>query len=249
MTKGDGVIQARLDLLIRLQDTTTGLLVEERNVKFIKNGEEFRPTARGFGNYILINYGRENGLMHVEVYGYEPFETYVDYEQMDERLPTVDVFLIPSENERTGPKMLSLSGTLKGLSSLECIHPGKPLAGIREFNPKRRIMTIYAPNRRMNMVHSYYGLFHPDADTYEPFEIQEQIENSKIRLRSVLQEEFTANDPICRRIFGQVYEDGRYLMRVRDDGKRQVYLIRYVVDGETRYKRVDFLNDEEVTLI
>jgi len=249
VTKSDGVIQARLDLLIRLQDTTTGLLVEERNIKFTLNGEEFRPIARGFGNYILINFGRENGLMRVVVYGYEPFETYVDYEKLDERLPTVDVFLIPSENERAGPEMLSLSGNLKGLSSLECIHPGKPVAGIREFNPKRRIMTIYAPNRRMNMIHSYYGLFHPEADTYEPFEIKEQIENNKIRLTDVLHEEFTANDPICRRIFGQVREDGSYLMRVRDDGKRQVYLIRYVVDGEARYKRVDFHDLSEVTLI
>jgi hypothetical protein len=220
VTEHKGVITARLDLLIRLQDTTTGLLVEERNVIFKMNGEEFRPTSRGFGNFILINHGRENGLMHVDVYGYEPFETYVDYEQMDERLPTVDVFLIPSENGMSGPKMLSLSGTLKGLSSLECIHMGRPVAGIREFVPKRRLMTIYAPNRRMNMIHSYYGLYHAEAETYEPFEIQEQVESHKVRLTKPLEEEFAVNDPIYRRVFGQVREDGSYLIRVRDDGKK-----------------------------
>ncbi len=249
MANGDGIIRARLDLLIRLQDTTTGLVVEERDVKFFFHEEQIRPTSRGYGSFILINYGRENGLMRVEVYGYEPFVTYVDYDKLDKGLPTVDVFLIPSESRRSGlENMLSLSGTLKGISSLECIHPGRPMAGIREFNPKKRLMTIYAPNRRMNMIHSYYGLFHPSADTYEPFEIREQVENHLIKLTKPLQEEFTANDPICRRIFGQVHEDGSYLIRVRDDGKKQVHLVRYVVDGEARYKRVDFHQIEGVTL-
>jgi hypothetical protein len=248
VTRFDGVVTQRLDLLIRLQDSTTGLLVEARDISFFKDGEQFRPTPRGFGYYILINYGRENGLMRVEAYGYEPFVTYIDYEKLDEGLPTVDVFLIPSENAKSMDDMLSLSGVLEGITSLECIHPGRPIAGIREFNKKKKTMTIYAPNRRMNMVHSYYGLFHSGADDYEPFEIKEQIENNLIRLTDELHEEFAVNDPICRRIFGQVYEDGRYLMRVRSDGKRQVYLVRYVVDGETRYRRIDFRDSEQLTL-
>lgn len=247
MRQKDSVIQSRLDLLIRLQDTTTGLSVDERSAKFLLNGEEVRPTSRGFGNYILINYGRENALMQVLSYGYEPFSVYVDYDKLDERLPTVDVFLIPSEKE-SGNEVLSFTGKKKGLSSLECIHPGRPLSGIREFDVKKRIMTIYAPNRRMNMIHSYYGLLHPEEGRYEPIEIVEQIENQKVRLKEPLQEEFAANEPICRRIFGQVQEDGSFLLRVRDDGKKQTYLVRYEIDGEARYKSVDFRNLEGVTL-
>ena len=248
MTKQEGVIRCTLDLLIRLQDTTTGLPVDDRSAQFIFDGEEFRPTARGFGNFILINHGRVNGTMQVNVYGYEPYRVEVNYEALDERLPAVDVFLIPSENTRSGQEMLSLSGTLKGISSLECIHPGRPISGIREFEPKKKVMTIYAPNRRMNMIHSYYGLYHSEEDTYESIEIVEQIENNKVRLREPLHDEFTVNAPICRRIFGQVYPDGRYILKVRDDGKRQKYLVKYVVEGETRYKSVDFREDGEVTL-
>ncbi len=234
--------------MIRLQDTTTGLSVDERDVNFYFNGNLIRPTSRGFGNYILINHGRENGLMQIDVYGFEPFKVDIDYEALDERLPTVDAFLIPSESGSSGPKMLSFSGTLKGISSLECIHPGRPLSGIREFDPKKKVMTIYAPNRRMNMIHSYYGLYHSEEDTYECIEITEQIENNKVRLREPLKEEFTVNAPICRRIFGRVTDEGEFLLRVRDDGKRQTYLVRYTVDGEARYKSVDFRNLEEVTL-
>ena len=248
MTKEDGVIRARLDLLIRLQDTTTGLLVEERNVNFYFNDEPFRPRVRGFGNYILINYGRENGLMRVEVYGYEPFITYLDYEKLDDRLPTVDVFLIPSEKDDTRREFISLSGKLKGISSLECIHPNRPFSGIREYDKKKNIMTIYAPNRRMNMVHTYYGLLGSGTGTYECIEITEQIDNQKVRLKEPLQQEFSVNAPICRRIFGKVDEEGNYLLRIRDDGKNLKYLVRYVVDNDVRYKSVDFHNLEGVTL-
>ena len=248
MTNNNGVIQARLDLLIRLQDTTTGLSVEERNVDFRFNGVQIRPISRGFGNYILINHGRENGLMQVFGYGFEPFETIVDYDNLDERLPTVDVFMIPSENNDTGHKLLSLSGTRKGISSLECIHPGRPISAIREFEPKKRIMTIYTPNRRMNMIHSYYGLLHSERSSYEAFEILEQLDTNKVRLRALLQEEFAVNDPICRRIFGKIDEEGNYLLRVRDDGRRQVYLVRYAIGDEIRYKSVDFHMAEEITL-
>lgn len=99
------------------------------------------------------------------------------------------------------------------------------------------------------MIHSYYGLLHSEKTSYETFEIMEQIESNKVILRAPLSEEFAANDPICRRIFGQVDETGRYLLRIRDDGKKQVYLVRYVVDGEVRYQSVDFHEAKEVTLI
>lgn len=98
------------------------------------------------------------------------------------------------------------------------------------------------------MVHSFYGLYHSEEDTYESIEIVEQLENHKVLLRNPLQDEFTVNSPICRRIFGQVDDDGRFLLRVRDDGKRQTYLVKYVVDKEVRYKSVNFHELEGVTL-
>ena len=67
-------------------------------------------------------------------------------------------------------------------------------------------------------------------------------------MKDPLQEEFAVNAPICRRLFGRVSGDGSFLLRVRDDGKRQTYLVKYVVNGETRYKSVDFHNLEGVTL-
>jgi hypothetical protein len=248
MEAREGVIICRLDLAIRLQDTTTGLEVSERNTRFILGDEEVRPISRGFGNYILINHGRENCLMQVLVYGFEPYSAYIDYEDLDERLPAVDVFLIPSEKDDTRRDFISLSGKLKGISSLECIHPNRPFSSIREFDKKKKIMTIYAPNRRMNMVHTYYGLLGVGTGTYECIEITEQIDNQKVVLKEPLQQEFSVNAPICRRLFGKVDDEGNYLLRIRNDGKNLKYLVRYVVGEDVRYKSVDFHNLEGVTL-
>ena len=54
------VIHQKLDLLIRLIDTTTGAVVEEKNVRFFKDGEAVRPIRRGSGNYVFLNTGRKD---------------------------------------------------------------------------------------------------------------------------------------------------------------------------------------------
>ena len=90
------VIRAKLDLLVRLFDTTTGATVDERNVLFMRDGVPVRPESRGAGAYVFINTGREDFLMRISVRGYEDYEVKVCYEEMDERLPVCNVFLMPS---------------------------------------------------------------------------------------------------------------------------------------------------------
>ncbi|MBR1629775.1 MAG: hypothetical protein IJ679_11015 [Lachnospiraceae bacterium] len=237
----ENVIHSRLDLLIRLQDTTTGMSESERNAKFFYNGEQIRPIYRSGGNYILVNHGRVNGLMRAEVYGFEPLEVEVDYEKLDENMPAVDLFLIPSENEFAREKdLLTLSGRLEGLSFVEAINLSRPLSSTREYDPKRKILTIYMPNRRMNMVHTWYGIVRQGKAEFEKIRILRELSNRKVLLDEPLSQEFVPNAPICRIIFGIVYPDGRYLLRVQNDGRNLKHLVRYQVGDEVRCKLVDF---------
>ena len=245
----EGVIRCKLDLVIRLTDTTTGMAVSEYSAQFTFNKKPIRPRPGDNGNYILVNSGRENGLMQAEVFGYEPSSAYVDYEQLDENMPMIDLFLIPSENMFPDPQdIFTLSGRLEGLSSLEAVHLGRPSSSTREYDPKRRILTIFMPNRRMNMIHSYYGIANIAQGTFEDITIVSDLGGKRVRLKEPLQEEFSPNSPIFRIIFGKVGEDGSYLLRVRNDGKNQKHLIKYVVNGEVRFKTVDFNRIDETTL-
>lgn len=234
------IIRSTLDLLLTLMDATTGFAVDERNIRFLRDGEMLTATSKGEGCYVFINAGRENCLMKVDVYGFEPVTLEVDYEKLDKVLPSIDVFLIPSENTGKGEPLLTMKGKLSGLERIEAVHPGRPVTTFRELDVKKHIMTIFTPNRRANLTDSRYGLLGAERETFEIIEIEEEITPKKIRLRKNPDGEVSPNSLICRVLYGQVEKDGTYLFRIRNDGRNLTYLIKYVVNGETRYKKVDF---------
>ena len=241
----EGIIHHGLTLMLRLLDATTGNPVDEQNIRFRTDGKDRTAYARGGGCYIFMDGRRENCLMLVTVYRYEPRSLTIDYETLDPVLPSIDVFLIPSEKNRRGEALLTLKGQISGLEAVEAIHPGRPVTSIRAFDAKKNVMTVFSPNRRLNMTSIYYGLLNAEKNSFEDIEVKEELEDKKVLLKKPLQEEFTPNAPICKIVYGQVYEDGRYLFKVRDDGENLNYLVKFVVNGEARYKAIDFHRLEE----
>ena len=166
----------------------------------------------------------------------------------DQTLPAVDVFLIPSENTTKGEALITLKGKLAGLVSVEAVHPGRIVTTVRDMDQKRRTMTVFMPNRRMNLTQSRYALLNAEKQTFETIELEAELSDRKIRLKHNPTEEFPPNSPVCRIIYGQVKEDGTYLLRIRDDGKNLKYLVKYVVDGQNRYKVIDFHEPDGMSL-
>lgn len=244
----EGRIHYKLDLLIQVMDATTNQPVEDNSIRIYKDDGLISVSSRGEGCYIIMNSGRENGLMRIEVYGYRARTVALDYEKLDPRMPSLSVFLIPSEKLRLGAGLQILRGRLSGLETVEALHPGRSVTSIREFDPKKRIMTVFSPNRQINLTRQYFGLLHADRSTYEVLDIKEEISDKKVRLGMPIREKFSPNAPLCAIIFGQVEDDGSYILAVKDDGKDLMYLIRYVVNGETKFKKIDFHNLEGVEL-
>ena len=239
------VISARLDLLIRLIDTTTGALVDERNILFTRDGEPVKPAARGVGTYVFINTGREDFLMQIKVYGYEDYEKEVRYEDLDSRLPEMNIFLMPSESMFKGEKLLSLSGTLPFLKTLEAVNLNRPLCICNEYDVKKKTMKVFSTGSgRTDLSDIYYGLLLPGKQSYEKIEVTGNAAPQSVQLKEALQEEFTSNSPLFRVVFGSVSPDGSYLLRVRDDATDIRYLVRYTVNDEVRFQTVDFRNME-----
>ena len=244
---GASVFGSRLDLLVRLVDTTTGAAVEERNVLFMRNGQSVRPEARDEGLYIFINTGREDFLMQLKVYGYEEVKMPIKYELLNERLPEVNVFLIPSENMMKGERLLSFSGTLPFLEAIEAVKPDRVLCTTKGFVEKTRVLTYFAQSgSQMEWDESRYGLLRADRTGFEEIEIVRRDTSQSVQLKEALKEDCTANLPILRIVHGQVDEDGTFLMRVRDDEEDQNYLVRYTVKGEVRFQTVDFRNPDKL---
>jgi len=240
------VIRAKLDLLIRLVDTTTGAQVTERNVVFKRDGIPVIPETKDPGSYIFINTGREDFLMRIEVFGYDVYETWVRYEELDEKLPECDVFLMPSESMSRGEKVLSFSGTLPFLKKIEAICLQKPVCFAKEFNKKTVSLTVYVNNGdRISMDDRYYGLLKEDGTGYEKIEVETSVSLQSVRLKEAIEEEQVSNLPVMRIIFGRVSEDGEYVLKVRDSGGNLTYLVRYEVGDEVRFQEIDFNSEEK----
>ncbi len=241
------VISAKLDLLIRLVDTTTGAAVDERNVVFTRNGEPFRPDGRGEGTYILINTGREDFLMRIKVFGYEEAVLNVKYESLDERLPEINVFLIPSENTMRGEGVLSFSGILPFLEAIEAVKPNRQLCVVKGFDPKKKLLTYFTQSGAFTeWDEAGYGMLHADKQSYENIAVVRRESQQTVELKEELKEENITNLPVLRIIHGKVDENGAFLLRVRDDGEDQSYLVRYTVNGEVRFQTVNFREPEEL---
>jgi len=238
------VIHHRVDLVLRLLDTTTGYEVSERDVHFYEDEKEVFPIARGSGNYVFINAGRSDRSVRVKVFGYETAMARICYEDMDHGLPMKEVFLIPSENTAGGRPLLSFSGRLPGITAIEAVSLKESGLFIKEFDEKRCIMKFFR-TQGINLGNLYYGVIHRQRQTYEGFEVTEEMPDSSVRIRKPLKEEFSVNSPVNRIIFGMVTEEGDYCLRVRDDSDELTFLVRYVVENEVRYKAVDFHNTEE----
>ena len=241
------VIRAKLDLVVRLIDTTTGAAVDERNVLFMRDERQVRPDDKGNGTYVFINTGREDFLMRIKVYGYEEYVTRISYESLSPTIPECIAFLMPSENVRKGESLLSLSGNLPFLEALEAVSLSKTLCSANEYDKKKNVLKVFSSaGARVSLDDVYYGLLRPDKLSYEKIEVVGNDAPQSIKLVQPLEEEFTSNLPILRVIFGSVKENGDYLIRVRDDGQEQKYLIRFVVKGEVRFQVVDFREGGEL---
>ncbi len=235
------VISARLDLLIRLYDTTTGAEVEESNVLFLKDAGPVRPERRGTGTYIFINTGREDFLMHIKAFGFEEYEIPIEYASLDERLPVCDVFLMPSENTAGGRRFIDFKGNLPFLKTIEAVNLNKPLCSYQAYDPKKNIMSVYYSSPSgARLSEGYYGLVDREKESYEKIEVTNTVTYQSFKLRNPLPADTAQGAQFCRIIYGNVKENGDYLLRVRNDGSNLLYMVRYQVGEDTRFQIVDF---------
>lgn len=236
------VIRVKIDLVLRLIDTTTGAAASEINVKFIEKGCEVKPLYKGDGTFIFINKGRENTLMQIRAYGYEDIDIAVNYEELDEKAPTCDVFLIPSEKVISGEPVLGISGNLPSLKSIDAVNLMRPVCSLNEFEPKKKLLSVFSfvAGKKITLDDVYYGLASTDEKSYEEFVVTDQSGDNKVVLKDLIQTEIKPNRKIFRLLYGNVKEDGNFIFRIRDDATVLKYLIRFRAGDETYFRVIDF---------
>jgi len=242
------IIRHRLDLLLRLIDTTTGSVVASDGVELLLNGKRTRPITKESGTYLFLNIGRENFELTIRAFGYEEKKILVDYGALDKALPSVELHLLPGPFYAASQPCYTLQGTLPGITALEAVKSVEIPCFFREFDERKRILTIFNPHHlELNRV--FYAIVNPDNATYEPFEISSRISNETYKISKSLRQEFGANFPVCRIVFGMTYPDERYLLRVRNHSSDARWLIRYTTNATEVFQSIDFNKPETLKLL
>jgi len=239
------VITARLSLAVRLLDTTTGVEISETDVSFYMGDMRVVPMKKGSGTYVFVNMGREDFLMRIKARGFDEYVINVKYESLDPKLPMLDAFLMPSENNHIGGYVLKIEGTLSELEYLEAINLDRPSGAFQSVvvkkNEAKMAILPTAPGGGVALDENMaYILISKNLERYETFEVEKQEKPTSILLKAPLKNEHELNDRIHRIIYGKVGPEGQFLLKVRDDSSKLNYLLHFKVGEDEYLRRIDF---------
>ncbi len=248
------VIRACLKVALRLIDTTTGRELEEQDIRFNSGEEVISPINKGGGFWVITGEGREDFSMHIKAWGFEETDVDIRYEKLDPKLPVRDVFLMPSEKNRTGGSVISIHGNLSKLESIEAVSGLRPVCYFREASEKRG--TYYmgllpkTTGGRVVIDNMRYALLSEDGSRYEVFGIADNVNPTRVVLEDPLKGEHKAGERVCRIIYGRAGPEGDFTLKVRDDGSSLPYLIRFTAGGSEYFRPIDFhLESGEINLM
>jgi hypothetical protein len=197
--------------------------------------------------YIFCNTGREDFDLLIQAEGFYEVLLPVFYDSLDALVPSIRINLVPSEKNKNILKMLELKGKMEGISSLDGVDTKTILCRTNEYFEKKQELSLFNPNN-LPMDQNPYAIIHAEYNLYEPIAFIKAVSTNLFRIKPGLVKEYAVNLPVSRLLSGQIYEDGSYVFRIRDNGSDLKYLIRYVVNGSEYFKLLDFHQKNSLTL-
>lgn len=228
----------RLALIVRLLDTTTGLAISGHQILFTENGQALALQRRADGLYVLLNHDRVNMTLQIDAKGYEPVHVTVDYERLSPQFPELEIPLIPLQKAQGFEVFYTLTGARPGLTAVTAVRMEHPVAVVGSYVERKRMLKMFSASTRMD--EHAYALMHRDALQYEEILVAKRPDRLSLKLLHSLSDGCKAQDTLLRIVRGRVESDGTYLLRVRDLGGSNVYLVRYEEKDGVSYEQIDF---------
>lgn len=233
----ESIISYQLDLIVRLIDTTTGSPVSEQQILFRESGQVLALLRRDAGLYVLLNHGRRNMTLQIEADGYEPVTIAVEYERMNPKFPELEIPLIPQLRSYGFEDYYTLTGKKPGITSVVAVRLENPVATVAGYVERKQLLKLFTAKR---MEENNYALLHKDRQVFEEITVVRRPDKLSLKLLKRLTGGWRPEEPLNRIVRGSVDEDGTYLLRVRDLGGSNEYLVRYEINEEMTYEQIDF---------
>lgn len=232
----DAEIHYKLDLIVRLVDTTTGRKVMQRQVIFRSMGQVLPFLYRDDGVYILLNRGRNDMVLEISAAEYLPIKLEIRYEELSESFPEVEAAMIPQISPKGFVEMLTFEGKCPGLSSISAVSLKGAYGTVAGYQEKKQILKLFYGKP---LEENSYAVICEQQREFEEFRIKKRLDKLSVKLAAPLQTACRPETKIVRIVRGMVEPDGHYLLRVLEDGGKAEYLVRYVVDGKASFKYVE----------
>ena len=233
------VFTHRLDMALRLVDTTSGRNISGRNISILADDKRVPFGVKGDGVLILQAISQRTFRLTINADDFEEARVDVDLDALEPKMPLMEIHMVPRKHISGGISLLSVEGILPGIQELSAVRVGENSCLIREFDPRRRQAKVFNPHH-LSMDRVHYALVDPDRGLCEPFRILRMLDDQTLKLDRVIEMPFRNYFPVTPRVLGMVRPDGSYCLRLRDDSTQAKWLIRWVVDGEPRFRTVDF---------
>lgn len=228
----------RLALIVRLVDTTTGMAISGRQILFTGDGQALALQRRADGLYVLLNHDRINMKLQIEANGYEPAHIEVDYELLSPQFPELEIPLIPLQKAQGFEDFYTLTGVKPGLTAVMAVRMEHPVAVVGSYVERRQMLKMFSARVRMD--EHAYALMHQDELRFEEILVAKRPDRLSMKLIRPLSDGCKPQDTLQRIVRGRVESGGAYLLRVRDLGGSNVYLVRYEGEDGVSYEQIDF---------
>ena len=230
-----------LDLVVRLIDTTTGYPVTERRVMFYEDDRPVTYVGKGEGVYISLNHKREDRLLRVCVKGYLEEKVKIQYAQLSSKYPEIFIELIPEIPVYGYTDILELKGNMPGILSVSAVSMTESKARAAAYQEKKQQLKLFDSSR---LTERAYALIHRDPEFFEEFHVKSVKNRLILKLEEPLETICKPEELVSRIVRGRTDGSGNYFLRIRGDGRGTDYLVRYVVEGQTKFKRIVFDDPE-----
>lgn len=233
------VFTHRLDLALRLVDTTSGRNISGQSVRTFLDGKPVFFGEKNDHMLIFQNLEKRTFCLRIESRFFEPVQVDVDLDAMKKGLPLLELQLVPSRQYPGENVFLNLEGTLEGIRELSAIRLGDNACLIRQVDARKRLLHVFNPYH-LSMDRVEYALLNPDRNQFESFRVLRLVNDQTLKVDQIPEMQFQNYFPITPIVFGVTRPDGSYCLRVRDDGEQARWLVRWVAQDEVEFRVIDF---------
>lgn len=237
------LIEHRLALALRPVDAVTGRAAARRGGRAFLDGAPLHYVQREDGFWVFLAFPPEGGLLSIRLPGYETAEYLVKPELLGKAPPILDLPLIPAENNPDGDAFYTLRGNMAGITALDAVRAGESLCMVRGFDRAKGALSFFNVHG-LALEARFYALVKPEKGHYEAVEITGRTSGGDFRLASPPLTEPDSSFVLAHRVSGAAGSGGDYLLRVRNDGAKAKWLLRWQIGAEEFFRTIDFGGEE-----